>query len=111
MYLESFDKKSMREVVKCLGGDPTDLGSVKLLEKIMLLSGVKTNLSSLMCPFYVLYDLRVIYSHLGSSETEKMKLESIRNRLGVSLVADIFEIYEAIATQLTSSFDQFTEAL
>jgi hypothetical protein len=64
--------------------------------------------SSVISPFYVLYDLRVAYSHLGSQEGNEEKLQFVRERLGVSSEAGLLKIYNVLIEQLGNSYDKFT---
>ncbi len=109
IYIESFDNNALGSVLQSLGEDPKNLGSNKRLQKIMESISCGEDVSSIMCPFYVLYDLRVAYSHLGSKEGSEKRLDSVKERLGLNDVAQLNEIYEAVVNQLSSSFNQLAE--
>lgn len=69
------------------------------------------NISSTMCPFYVLYDLRVAYSHLGSKDGSEERLKSVKERLGLKTDSQLNGIYDAIVDQLSSSYTQLTNVV
>jgi len=89
IYIESFDNKSLGNVLKSLGED----------------------ISSIMCPFYVLYDLRVAYSHLGSKSGNEDRLDTVKSRLGLSNDAGLNIIYEATVAQLSTSLNKLSEII
>lgn len=111
IHLESFDNNALGLVITSLGGDPKNLGSIKRLQKILELSNSDADISSLMLPFYVLYDLRVAYSHLGSNEGCEKKLDFINQRLGISKESCLLEIYEVIVDKLMNSYIKMSELL
>lgn len=111
IYLESFDNNVLGSVLSSLGGDPKSLGSLKRLQKVLELTTSSTEISSLMSPFYVLYDLRVAYSHLGSKEGNEKKLDFVKERLNVSKGAGLLEIYDSLVNKLASSLNKLTELL
>ncbi|MGB5711788.1 MAG: hypothetical protein WBM44_12875, partial [Waterburya sp.] len=112
IYLESFDNKLLGSVLTSLGGDPKSLGSLKRLQKVLELatsSADSAEISSLMSPFYVLYDLRVAYSHLGSKEGSEEKLCFVKERLNLSKEAGLLEIYDSLVNNLITSLTKLTE--
>lgn len=111
IYLESFDNKVLASILKDLGGDPKDLGSIKRLHKIMELSTNNIGIASLMGSFYVLYDLRVSCSHLGSKDKGVEKLTSVKERLGLSSEASFSNTYETLMKELTSSYRALTRLI
>ncbi|MAL70801.1 MAG: hypothetical protein CL598_04165 [Alteromonas sp.] len=111
IYLESFDNKVLGAVVKNLGGDPKSLGSIKRLQKFIELSCPTLDASTIMNPFYILYDLRVAYSHLGSDESGEEKLQYVSVRLGIKPDSGLMEIYPSLIEKLHESFTKLTKAL
>jgi hypothetical protein len=111
IYIESFDNNALGEVLKSLGEDPKNLGSNKRLQKIMENVATSEDVNRIMCPFYVLYDLRVAYSHLGSKDGSDKRLATVRERLGLGPESQLNEIYEAIVNQLGVAFDELSERL
>ncbi len=111
IYLESFDNKVLGTVISKLGGDPKKLGSIKRLQKIVELSCPGVDTSLLMSPFYILYDLRVAYSHLGSETSDKEKLKYVIERLGIGSDSGLMEIYSSLVEKLRNSFNELSEIL
>ncbi len=111
IYLESFDKKVLGDILCSLGGKADKLGSNKLLQGIMERIAGEEDISNIMSPFYVLYDLRVAYSHLGSNEGGDKKLKYVQERLGLDESAKLQEIYEAVVSQLSTSFNRLTAVI
>lgn len=109
IYIESFDNNALGSVLQSLGEDPRNLGSNKRLQKILENIASGEDISSIMCPFYVLYDLRVAYSHLGSKAGSEKRLVTVKESLGLEDNAQLNEIYEAIVNQLSTSFSQLAE--
>ncbi|MGB5634387.1 MAG: hypothetical protein WBM86_16620, partial [Waterburya sp.] len=82
------------------------------LQKVLELatsSADSAEISSLMSPFYVLYDLRVAYSHLGSKEGSEEKLCFVKERLNLSKEAGLLEIYDSLVNNLITSLTKLTE--
>lgn len=111
IYIESFDNNALGEVLSTLGKDPKNLGSNKRLQKIMESIASEEDISSIMCPFYVLYDLRIAYSHLGSKGGSEKRIKSVKDRLGIDADSELNEIYGAVVEQLSSSYTQLSNVV
>lgn len=111
IYLESFDNKALGDVISQLGGDPKNLGSIKRLQKVIELSCPSADIPALMSPFYILYDLRVVYSHIGSKQSEQEKLDFVISRLGLGGNSGLMEIYPTLVEKLGESYQRLTELL
>jgi len=109
IYIESFDNTALGEVLASHGGNPKSLGSNKRLQEIMEHIAGDEDIASIMSPFYVLYDLRVAYSHLGSKDESDERLKYVRERLSLDENAQLQEIYKAVVAQLTESFNRLSE--
>jgi len=109
VYLESFDNKAMERTLTVLGLDPAKLGSLKRLQKLSEAIAPNKNIAGAMSPLYVLYDLRVAYSHLGSEAGQEEKLRSVLDRLGLAVGADLFAIYDALMPALKEAFSKLAE--
>ncbi|MFK5894550.1 MAG: hypothetical protein QM504_15120 [Pseudomonadota bacterium] len=107
IYIESFDNNALGVVLINFGIESKDLGSLKRLQKIMAQLLTAEKVSKAMSPFYILYDLRVAYSHLGSKKGSDKKLKLVKERLGLSLESGFIDIYNAIIVNLGNSFDIF----
>ena len=67
--------------------------------------------SKTMSPFYVLYDLRVAYSHLGSKKGHEEKLDFVTERLGLPSESGLLDIYNILIVALGDTFDTFTSII
>ncbi len=109
IYLESFDKKALGEIITKLGGKPKDLGSIKRIELLLnLITNDDAEITTLMSPFYVLYDLRVAYSHLGSKEGSEEKLAFVKERLNLKEESNFLDIYPVLMDNLNKAFNSLT---
>lgn len=111
IYLESFDNKALGDVFSKLGGDPKSLGSIKRLQKVIEISCSGVDIPTLMSPFYILYDLRVVYSHIGSKESDQEKLDFVISRLGLVADSGLMKIYPSLVEKLGESYERLTELL
>lgn len=109
IYIESLDNNALGSLIHSLGGDSKGLASNKRLQKIMESIATDEDVYKIMCPFYVLYDLRVAYSHLGSKDGSEKRLVTVKERLGLGGDAQLNEIYEAIVSQLAASFGELSK--
>src|SRR5207245_1711996 len=64
IYVESLDNSSLGSLLRNAGGDPGRLGSLKRLQALLETIGNGADVPGTLSPFFVLYDLRVAYSHL-----------------------------------------------
>lgn len=108
IYLESFDNNALGQILNGFSVDPKKLGSIKRLQLVMEQIADPDDVSNIISPFYVLYDLRVAYSHLGSKEGNEEKLKFVRERLKVAPDAGLLDIYNVLIGQLGDSYDKFT---
>lgn len=111
IYIESFDNKALEKLLATQGQDGAKLGSLKRLQKLVESVDSSADIAGFMSPLYVLYDLRVVYSHLGSGASQEEKLESVRQRLGLGTGADLFAIYDKLVPALGSAFGKLAEVL
>lgn len=111
VYLESLDNKALERVLSELGQDAAKLGSLKRLQKLVETIAPTEDIAGAMSPLYVLYDLRVAYSHLGSEDGQEEKLRFVRERLGLAIDADLFAIYDTIVPALRCAFAKLSEVL
>jgi len=104
IYLESLDNNALGVLLSQAGHDASKLGSLKRLQKLLETLGTSTDIAAAMTPLYVLYDLRVAYSHLGSAESEEERIASICQRLGLDAKADLLSVYDVLVSRLQSCF-------
>jgi hypothetical protein len=109
IYIESFDNVALGTILLRSGGDPSKLGSLKRLQGVLGSISDDATISRLLSPFFVLYDLRVAYSHLTSEEKAKDVLKSVTSRLGLDTFSKMPEIYDRLLEMLSSSFEKMTE--
>ncbi|MGI3164401.1 hypothetical protein [Pseudooceanicola sp. 200-1SW] len=110
VYLESLDNAALNGVVKSLGVKSPGPGSLKRLQTIMETMASNKEVAALMSPLYVLYDLRVAYSHLAPGSNPP-QLESVTRRLGLEPDASLFDIYEKLIDGLSNTFSRMSEIL
>ncbi|MES2207778.1 MAG: hypothetical protein V4525_13425 [Pseudomonadota bacterium] len=112
IYIESFDNKILALLIRKLGGDPQNFGSIKRLQMLLEISCPNSiDISSIMSPFYTLYDLRVAYSHLSSKEKSDEKLNFVIERLGIHQHSNLLDIYKSLVSKLINSFEILSKEL
>jgi hypothetical protein len=86
-------------------------GSLKVFESWLQNRLNLERCADIMCPFYVLYDFRIITCHLQSDESRTEKLTSINKRLGIfedNLSNEI--IYDSLIDLLSESYSVIIDA-
>lgn len=111
VYLESLDNKALEKILNSLGLDASKLGSIKRLQKLAEATAPGEDIARTMSSLYILYDLRVAYSHLGSREGQEEKLRFVKQRLRLSNDADLFEIYDTLLPALRAAFKNLADLL
>jgi hypothetical protein len=111
IYLESLDNKALERLLTTKGLQAANLGSLKRLQKLVEAVAPSANVAAAMSPLYVLYDLRVAYSHLSSGESQQEKLASVRDRLALAPDAGLFAIYDKLIPELGVAFGKLADAL
>lgn len=109
IFVESINNKGLKADIKLVNpsSDVKNKGSLKILELWLNERIGIDNVSDLMCPFYVLYDFRILTCHLQSKERSGKMLKSINSRLGINESSISYElIYDALIDKLSSSFSQ-----
>lgn len=109
IYIESFDNAALGDVLKSLGGDPKSLRSLKRLQGILERALPSEDINSLLSPLYVLYDLRVAYSHLASAEKQRDKFQSVVDRLGIDASVSLTDLYNHLMETLIATFERLTK--
>ena len=64
-----------------------------------------------MCPFYVLYDLRIVTCHLRSDESRASMLESIKTRLKLDTDANNENIFDKLIENMSSSYSSLIDSM
>lgn len=109
IYIESFDNAALGDVLQSLGGDPKSLGSLKRLQGLLERALPSEDINSLLSPLYVLYDLRVAYSHLTSAERQRDVLQTVVDRLGVDVNTSLIDLYNCLIGALIVTFERLAE--
>jgi len=103
VYLEALNNGALDKVVNQLGAKSPGSGSLKRLQTILEAISPSDDVKSLLSPLYVLYDLRVVYSHLTGG-TNSTLLESATSRLGLLPDAPLADIYAKLLGGLIDTF-------
>ena len=104
IYVESFDNGALGKILESMGEDPKKMGGLKRLQRILELTFTGAEVSSLMAPLFILYDLRVAYSHLGSEGGKNKRVQSIQERFGLVDQFDFSAVYKKIIHELADTF-------
>jgi hypothetical protein len=108
IYIESFDNKALGEALYALGEDAKSLKSLKRVQKLLQRTSPTANISKMMSPFYVLYDLRVAYSHLASEEGSREILKHVQERLALDQSTGLLNTYDRLIAELSTAFKKIT---
>jgi hypothetical protein len=111
IYLESFDSKALATLAKRLGANPDSLGSLKRLQLVLEAAKSGGDIPKLLLPFFVLYDLRVAYSHLTSATKAEEIFASVADRLTIPRDAGLIDTYTALRDQLVQSLRELADLI
>lgn len=111
IYLESLDNGALGDLLTSLGEDPKGLGSLKRLQGVLERTAPASDVATMLSPLYVLYDMRVAYSHLTSAARAKKVMKTVTDRLGLSETAGLAAIYDELLKQLMASFATLRDIL
>lgn len=106
IFVESINVKELKTVIRNQNRNAVfdKKGSLKIVTEWFGETLGINNSASIMCPFYVLYDFRVMVCHLQSDDTKDGQREKINERLGLSLENESYEnIYDALFVSLERS--------
>ena len=109
IYIESFDNGALGAIMTKAGSDPKGLGSLKRLQAVLVSIAPEEDIPRMLSPFYVLYDLRVAYSHLTPAATAAAKLKLVTDRLALEEGAGLMAIYGGLMAAMTDAFVRLTE--
>ena len=108
--IESLDVVVIGKLLQERGIDAAKLGGLKRLEKLFKHEYPDLDITNILCPFFVLYDLRVGYSHLTSKEKQEEILSFSCERLGFKQrPAKFLDIYIQVIRALTQSYKQLAQ--
>jgi hypothetical protein len=114
MFIESMDNTKLERLLKDIGASSGGSGSLKRFQATLDTIDSTGAVATALMPLYVLYDLRVAYSHLTSASRREELLSSSAARLGIYHGAGLVEIYgklvDAMIEGLTSLHSILTSA-
>lgn len=96
IFVESINNAQLEKLLKRLGATATSSGSLKRLQAILETKDSSGTVATAFMPFFVIYDLRVAYSHLTSARKRKKLLSTAMARLGVSEDILLPDLYAAL---------------
>ncbi len=111
IYLESLDNGALDKISSSIGARNLGSGSLKRLQSILEKIAPTENVAQILSPLFVLYDLRVIYSHLTSSNKSATSLAAIASRLGIPQDSGLADVYRSLMQQLRECFQKLTELI
>lgn len=108
--IESLDSAVIGKLLKERGIDPGGLRGLKRMQKLFEHEYPNLNIADIVSTLFVLYDLRVGYSHLTSNKKRDETLSLAYERLGFNeRPAKFHEIYTKVIKALTQSYTQLAE--
>lgn len=108
VHLESLDSTKLGQLLAQSGIKAAGTGTLKRLQALLESVDEEGQVHDLMSPFYVLYDFRVAYSHLGSLEGVDAQMKSVTDRLNLDGSAELFDIYDRLVAEMTASYNALT---
>lgn len=114
VFVESINAKEIRRNIKesGSGADSKSLKGNKLFQ--LWLSNVLNvhNADSLTCPFFVLYDFRIMCTHLLSEDKKKEVFSLICSRLELNQeTASLEQLYNETLKRIVESYNKINESL
>ena len=114
IFVESLNSKEIKKDIKSINQeiDIKGYGSLKTLQVWLENRARFENASDVMCPFFVLYDFRVMTNHLQPSDKKLEIKKSINTRLGLDIDNENYEeIFDKIIDMLISSYTEILSKL
>ncbi len=96
IFVESINNAKLEKLLKCLGVTARGDGSLKRLQAIMETKQPDGSMAAALSPFFVIYDLRVAYSHLTSTRRRGELLSSSSGRLRVAEDIALPDLYAVL---------------
>jgi hypothetical protein len=112
--VESINLRFLKTAVKQKDSkrDLKSTGSLKTLQAWLEIVMGQSAHADLALPFHVVYDFRIVCSHLLSVEKQAEMMQSVNTRLGLDPVnQDLELIYDALINALTQSILRITTCL
>jgi hypothetical protein len=107
VHLESLDNTKLGQVLADSGIEAKGTGTLKRLQALLESVDDKGQVHDLLSPFYILYDFRVAYSHLGSSSAED-RMKTVTDRLSLAGGAELFDVYDRLLAEMTAAYTALT---
>ncbi|EKO3843941.1 hypothetical protein P7M10_22880 [Vibrio parahaemolyticus] len=109
IFVESLNSVGIKSILR--GSNPElDLKNKKGLKLLSLYiehNLKKQNPEQIMCPFFVLYDFRILVCHLRSNESRDELLARVNERLGLRKDQQSFEeIYDRLFVEMEKSYQE-----
>ena len=108
VHLESLDNAKIGAILSGANIECKGTGSLKRFQALLASAGDPTRVNVLMSPFYTLYDFRVAYSHLGSSEGSAATMKTVTDRLAIAADSSLQNIYDKLLGAMTASYAELT---
>ena len=94
------------------GFNAQTIGSLKLIEKLIIVSHPELDAKTIMMPFFTLYDFRTVLSHDYTKGEEQKKLDFCYERLGIPKNYVNFEnLYDKLLEKMTESYSKITDSI
>jgi hypothetical protein len=100
IFVESINNAKLEKLLKRLGAKATSNGSLKRLQAILETKDSTGTVATALMPFFVIYDLRIAYSHLTSASRREELLSTSMTRLGVSKDIPLPNLYDAVLREV-----------
>jgi hypothetical protein len=112
VIVESLNNGGLRECITTL--EPTTkfngMKGLKLMQK-WVDAAYGLDAATLMKPFFVLYDFRIVAAHLIAAESAEEKLASCHERMGIPEADRSLEsLYDAVISGLIASYEELLKA-
>lgn len=108
IVVESINNGLLETLLSRRAGDPVPKGSLKRLQKFFEIEYPNADIHSTLSPFFVLYDLRVLASHLIPQAKKEEEWNYACERLGISNTVTRTDLYNELLRKLTSSYGALT---
>jgi len=107
LIVENIQIDKLKEVLLGEGAkkEIKQLGSLKTLELFLKEKCKIESAQTLMTPFFILSDLRQLQGHFSDSSFEE-RYNSCKIRLGLSIEATHFEVYESLINMFIKSYEE-----
>lgn len=111
LLVESLNKKSLKEQLKddTLPKELKSLGSLKLLNIFMKHKLGIENSEEVISPLFVLYDLRILDSHLSSDVGFEEDYNDCKQRMGVSESMNYIDFFKEMVSRIIAMFEELNE--